>query len=197
MNTNKFYGFLFGLVVPFFWLFRPFKAIGREGIPEGGLMLCANHSGLSDPLYIIFAMGRRRRPRIMAKEELRKIPVIGFILHKIGLIWVKRGENDITAIKTSLKVLKGGEQLLIFPEGTRHDEVGEGKTGAAMMAIRAGVPILPVYVPPKKKSFRATPVVFGEAYMPFTEDRKATAEDYQQVTEDLMTRIAALRERIS
>ena len=92
------------------------------------------------------------------------------------------------------QALKGNEKLLIFPEGTRHAEIGEGKTGAAMLAIRTGVPILPVYITPERKLFQRTKVYIGEPYMPFTEKRRANAEDYERVTEDIMEHIRAIRD---
>lgn len=193
---NRWYAFLYSLVKPFFSLFHPGRMIGRENIPPGGVLICANHSDNTDPLYIIFAMGLRRLPRVMAKDELRRIPIVGFLLNKIGLIWVKRGQNDIGAVREGLKALKNGETMLMFPEGTRHDEIGEGKTGAAMLAIRAGVPVLPMYLPKKKFWFRRTPIIVGEPYMLFTEDRKPNSDDYHIVTEELMRRIAALGEKL-
>ena len=88
-----------------------------------------------------------------------------------------------------------GEKLLIFPEGTRHDEIGEGKTGATMMAIRTGSPILPIYISPDRVKGQPTKVYIGEPYMPFTEERKATAADYEAVTAGIMDRIRAIRDR--
>lgn len=194
---NAMYRFIYGIIWPFFSLVHPGRVIGRENIPEGGAMICANHSRNSDPLFIVFGMTRTVSLRIMAKEEMRHWPIAGPLLNKADLmIWVKRGTSDIGAIKSALKTLKEGRKLLIFPEGTRSDEIAEGKTGAAMMAIRAKVPIVPVYVPPKKLWFRRTPVVIGEPYMPFTEDRKANLEDYRAVTADMMARIAALAEQV-
>ena len=73
------------------------------------------------------------------------------------------GKSDVGAIKSALKALKGKEKLLIFPEGTRHEEIGEGKTGAAMMAIRTGVPVLPVYIAPERTPFHRTKVYIGGA----------------------------------
>ena len=75
-----------------------------------------------------------------------------------------------------------------------HAEIGEGKTGAAMMAIRTGVPILPVYIDPERKAFRRTRVYIGEPYLPFPEKRRANAEDYEVVTEEIMNRIRAVRD---
>jgi 1-acyl-sn-glycerol-3-phosphate acyltransferase len=171
--------------------------IGRENIPEGSALICANHTRNSDPFFIVFALTKRVKLKIMAKEEMTRWPIVGPILSKVDLmIWVKRGKADIGAVKAALKALKGEEKLLIFPEGTRSEEIGEGKTGAAMMAIRAGVPIIPVYVPAKKRWFRRTPIVIGEAYYPFVEERKPTLEDYRMVTKDLMQRIGKLEEKL-
>ncbi len=193
---NLMYRFLYCLVWPFFNLLHPVRVIGRENIPAGSALICANHTRNSDPLFILFAIKRKTTLRIMAKEEMRRWPIVGPLLHRADLmIWVKRGQNDIGAIKAALKTLKEGRKLLIFPQGTRSEDIGEGKTGAAMMAIRGGVPIVPLYIPAKKRWFARTPVVIGEAYMPFTEERKATTEDYRVVTETLMGRIAALEEQ--
>ena len=73
-------------------------------------------------------------------------------------------------------------------------EFGAAKTGAAMLAIRTGVPILPVYITPERKLFQRTKVYIGEPYMPFTEKRRANAEDYERVTEDIMEHIRAIRD---
>lgn len=189
---NGLYRMLYAVVWPFFNLFHPCRVLGKERLPEGGALICPNHTRNSDPLLVVFAMGLKNGPQIMAKEELSRIPLVGYLLKKAGLIFVKRGAADISAVRSALKALKAGRKLLIFPEGTRHEETGEGKTGAAMIAIRAGVPILPMYIPAKKLWFRRTPVVFGEPYLPFTEERKPTTEDYRAATEELMARIREL-----
>ena len=101
----------------------------------------------------------------------------------------------MAAVKRALKCLKDGDKLLMFPEGTRSKdgEMREAKTGAAMFAIRTGVPIVPMYIPAEKKWFRRTPVVFGEAFYPQIEGKKGTPEDYERVADELMERIAALK----
>lgn len=174
-------------------LHKPTKVYGQENIPEGGAVLCANHVHNSDPFYITYSFQRSDHLWIMAKEELKHWPVVGPLLDWLGfLIWVKRGKSDVGAVKAALKALKGGEKLLIFPEGTRNDELGEGKTGAAMMAIRTGVPIVPIHISPSRKAFQPVEVRIGEAYQPFTEDRRANAEDYRVATDVLMEKIKAL-----
>ena len=113
----------------------------------------------------------------------------------MGVFGVDRGKSDVKAIKEALRVLKEGHKLLLFPEGTRFrsGETQGAKTGAAMLALRTGVPIVPIWMPAKKKWFRRTPVVFGEAYYPeMPEGAKPTNEDYRRVADDLLARIMAL-----
>lgn len=180
-------------IINFVSLLKPKRIYGAENVPEGGAVICANHVHFSDPFYIVHAIPRRHKIWVMAKEEISHWPVIGPILTwSEFIIFVKRGKADIGAVKAGLKALKGGEKLLIFPEGTRNDELGDGKTGAAMMAIRTGVPILPVHISPQRKLFRPIEIRIGQPYMPFTEDRKANAEDYQVATDALMEKIRAL-----
>ena len=137
----------------------PLKAYGKENIPAGGAVICSNHVHNSDPFYIVYSFHRKDKIWIMAKEEIRHYPVVGRLLNWLGfVIWVRRGKSDVGAIKSALKALKGKEKLLIFPEVTRHEEIGEGKTGAAMMAIRTGVPVLPVYIAPERTPFHRTKV---------------------------------------
>ena len=189
-----FYTIIYCLVYPFFNLVHPCRPIGREKIPAGAVVLCPNHTGLSDPLYVVFAMGLKNRPQVMAKAEFMRTPVLGWLLKKAGVFAVDRGKSDVGAIKKAMKCLKNGEKLLIFPEGTRskNGELGGGKTGAAMLAVRTGAPILPIYVPAKKLWFRRTPVVFGEAYLPHAESQRGSAEEYKKIAADLLERIAAL-----
>lgn len=176
-----------------FW--KPTRVYGLENFPEGPALICANHVHNSDPFYIVTSLPRRDRVWIMAKEEISHWPVVGPLLSWFGfLIWVKRGKSDVGAVKSALKALKGGEKLLIFPEGTRNEELGEGKTGAAMMAIRAKVPILPVHISGERGFLTRVKVRIGQPYLPFTEERKATTEDYQRATDALMEKIRALGE---
>ena len=183
--------FIFGILT----LRWPLKTYGKKNIPKGGAVICCNHVHNSDPFYVVYSFPVKDKIWVMAKEEIKHYPFAGWLLNWLGfVIWVRRGKSDVGAVKSALKALKGNEKLLIFPEGTRHAEIGEGKTGAAMLAIRTGVPILPVYITPERKLFKRTKVYIGEPYMPFTEKRRANAEDYERVTEDIMEHILAIRD---
>lgn len=194
---NKWYSFLYLVISAFLRVFHPWEAVGLEGLPEGGVLVCGNHTTLGDPLYVLCAVGARPQFHIMAKQELVNIPVFGPLITKAGVIGVKRGKADVGAIKKSLRVLKDGGKLLLFPEGTRvrEGEAGVGHTGAAMLAAKADVPILPVYIQPKKRWFKKTTVVFGQPYKPEYPGKKPTPEDYQRITDDLMARIVKLGEQ--
>lgn len=185
---------LYAIIWPFFNLLHPVRAIGRENIPEGAAVVCPNHTTIGDPFYVVFACGRRYPMRAMAKIQIMRIPLIGWLLGRAGVFGVDRGHADMKAVKTALKFLKNGNKVLMFPEGTRVHE-GEdvaAKTGAAMFATRTGAPLLPVYIQPKKRRFRFTRVVIGEPYYPEFQGRKPTAGELDEITEELMRRIHSL-----
>ena len=71
----------------------------------------------------------------------------------------------------------------------------EAKAGAAMLAVRTGVPLIPVYIPEKKRWFGITKVVIGEPFFPQVRSKKGSAEEYQTIAEDLMERIRSLEEQ--
>ena len=197
MKKNKMYS----VIYPFIWiymkLFHPWKAVGAENIPEGASLICGNHTSLGDPLYVVCAMGRKRQTHVMAKAEIMKWPVVGFLLKKAGIFGVNRGKSDMAAVKEAIRVLRAGERLLMFPEGTRvkEGEVSEAHTGAALLATRTGTPLVPVYISPNKRRFRKTAVVFGQPYHPDFEGRKPSASDYQRIADDLLHRVRALEEQ--
>lgn len=191
MTEKKWYKFFYAIVWPFIMLFYPMKFIGKENIPEGGALVCANHSSAVDPFFLAFALGRNRQIRAMAKESLLNIFFIGKILKLVGTFGVRRGASDIHAVKYALEELKKGEYVVLFPEGTRvkSREAGEPKTGAAMLATRTGVNVLPVYIPMHKKPFRINRVYIGKPYKMAPEGKRATSKDYEMFTADLMDRI--------
>ncbi len=194
---NKVYSVLYPVIWIFMRIFHPWNAVGVENIPEGAALICGNHSTLGDPLYVVCCMGGKRQTHVMAKAEIMKWPVVGFLLKKAGIIGINRGKSDMAAVKECLRVLKNGERLLMFPEGTRVKD-GESSgvhTGAAMFATRTGTPLVPVYISPQKRIFRKTTVIFGCPYHPEFEGRKPSADDYQRIADDLLARVNALGEQ--
>lgn len=192
---RRWYTGIYLLLYPLFRLVHPSLAVGVEGLPEGGALLCPNHTKASDPFLVVFALGLGRPVSAMAKAEIMAVPVVGWLLERAGVFGIDRGRADVGAVKTAMKRLKAGEKLLLFPEGTRvkeGEESSEAKHGAILLALSTGVPIVPVYVPRRKNWFRPTRVVFGEAYHPVIAGRRATAEEYDQLARELMERIWAL-----
>jgi len=192
----KFFRFMFTIAAPVICLFRPFRVIGKENLISGPAMVCSNHSAMIDPFLIAIAFGIDDNVHVIAKIELFRIPVISAILWKLGMICVDRSINDISSIKASLGYLKKGEKVVIFPEGTRSSEYDahSAKSGAVKLAERAGVPVIPVFVPRKKPFFKRSDLVFGEPYLIEKKSEKRTAEEYVKLSEELMEKIQALGE---
>ena len=150
----------------FFW--HPvFRVTGREKLPAGSCILCANHSGMADPVWILLALPEKRMIRIMAKQELRRVPFIGWVMEKFRVIFVNRGAHDTGAFSQCLDALEQEhDKLLVFVEGTRcnKDKHVRAKTGAVRMAADSGVPVVPVFVTRNKTPFCPIRVIFGEPY---------------------------------
>lgn len=157
------------LALPLRFLF-PTKIIGKENIPKGACILSSNHTSNMDAVMI--AVKTWEKKYYLAKKELFQNKVFGFFLTKLGAIKIDRQSNDLTAIKNCLKVLKDNKKLVIFPEGTRvHNEnmeLGEVKHGVAMFAVKAKVPIVPIFIMKKPKLFRRNRIFVGK---PFTLDQ--------------------------
>lgn len=130
-----------GFVIPA--LFRT-TVIGRENVPaNGGVILAGNHISYADPVLL---WCRSPRPvHFMAKSELWDSSVLGWSLDHFWAFPVTRGEADRAALAKAGEYLSAGDPVGIFPEGTRNrDGVAEAQGGAAFIALRSGVPIVPV-----------------------------------------------------
>lgn len=188
---RRLHNFLSFILFPFFRI----KSVGRENIPKGPALFCANHSSNFDPILMSIAIGIQHHPHYMAKIELFRIPVVSSVLKAIGSFPVDRSRNDINAIKTALKYLKAGEKVGIFPEGTRFrsDHESEAKRGAVKMADQMSVPVIPVYIPRNKKPFHRYTIVIGTPYLVNPERKKLTNADYDTIADTLMVKIAELK----
>lgn len=129
---------------------------GPGADPAGSCIFCANHSGMADPTWILLALPEKKMIRIMAKQELRRVPFIGWVMEKFRVIFVNRGAHDIAAFSQCVDALaREQEKLLVFVEGTRcnREKHVRAKTGAVRMAAQAGVPVVPVFVTRNKTPF--------------------------------------------
>ncbi len=168
---------------------------GKENIPtEGTYVVCANHKSMMDPPLLCCCLPFP--VRFMAKEELFRNKLLGGILYAVGAFPIKRGKSDVGALRSAIKMLESNENVAIFPEGTRSkgDTMKRGKQGAALIAIKAGVNILPVgiegdYKLFRKMTFRIGKVISLEEFF----EKKTTGDDLQSVTDEkIMPSIGAL-----
>jgi len=155
------------ILIIFFGTFYRVKVINKENIPDkGAALLCANHIGELDMFFIGYRL--KRLVRWMAKEELFKNKLVGAFISWLGAFPIKRGKADVESIKTSIRLLNEGHIVGIFPEGTRMRNRDRNKIkvhrGAAMIALRAGVPIIPVAIEASYKPFSKVRVVFGKPF---------------------------------
>ncbi len=184
------YVFWYLLLYPLARLIVPCVVNGRENIPQGACIVCANHTNILDPVLIAYAFGRKCQLFFMAKAELFKVPIVGSIFKTVGVFPIVRGETDINSIRTAMKHLKNGDKIMMFPEGTRvkEDDLIAAKSGAVRIAIKMKVPVLPIHLSKGKKAFSRSKLVIGEPYML----QAPLDKNYAPLISELMDKIHAL-----
>ena len=170
------------------------KIIGKENVPkDGALIFCGNHRNYLDPPLMVATAGRH--VHFIAKEELRKVKFFAFLGMVFDAIYVKRDAKDIGAIKTSLKYLKDGACIALFPEGTRNgaEKGEEAKNGVSYFVLNSNSKVIPVGIKGGLKPFEKTVITYGKP-MDFEEERKnrKDKEVMKKVTEDIMKEIFEL-----
>jgi 1-acyl-sn-glycerol-3-phosphate acyltransferase len=179
----------------FYGLYR-LQARGREHLPrDGGFVLAANHVSNLDPWPLGLPIWPRRFLRFMAKSELYWWP-LSLILDLVGAFPVRRGQADEEAIATAVALARDGHVIAMFPHGTRQRKglrkrfEARPRTGAARIALDAGVPLVPAAIKGTDRLARLgrLRVVYGEPLPP-----EGTA---QELTERLMAEIDRLYETL-
>lgn len=169
------------------------KVIGKENIPkEGPVIYCGNHRSYLDPPLIVVTAGRH--VRFMAKEELTKNKFLAFLGVVFNAILVKRDSKEVVAIKESLKTLKNGDCLALFPEGTRNGlEKGEKvKDGVAFFAVRSGAKVVPCGIKGGKKGDWKVTITYGKP-LDFSKYKGTKdKETLDKVTSEIMDNIISL-----
>jgi 1-acyl-sn-glycerol-3-phosphate acyltransferase len=173
----------------FFMLTGGFRVVDAKNVPKSGpLILAPNHSSFLDPPALACALPRMTT--FMAKEELFRNKLFGWLISSVGSFPVRRGTTDMEAIRNAAKLLESGSALLIFPEGTRND----GDTmlpinrGVELLARKSGASVVPVGIVGthikwgkgrKRKLFQKVTVNFGEPIRPedFGDSKAAFAEE--------------------
>ena len=186
-------------------IWNRFQAFGSENMPaQGGVIIASNHASFMDPPIVSCGL-MHRYVRFMARDTLFKNRVGKWWAENIGVVSIDRNRGDVAAFKAALAILKAGGALCLFPEGTRtlDGNLQKPKAGIGFLIIKAGVPVLPVYV---EGSFNALhkgakwikpakiKVYYGASISPAEFKQLGSCRDvYEKATELVMARIADLR----
>ncbi len=194
-HINSFLNFLRILIIPIYWLIKPFRFYGKKKIPAGACVYVCNHFTMLDAAYV--AATTWEQIHFIAKKEIEETFGLGFLARKAKAIFATRDGNDIRTLLDCFKCLKNGEKIAVFPEGTRNKENEEllpFRHGAAAMAIKAKAPVLPMVIYNRPKMFRCTHILVGDP-IELTEyyDRKLTQTDYNEADEKLRSMLQTVR----
>jgi 1-acyl-sn-glycerol-3-phosphate acyltransferase len=196
---------LYNVVAALSWpvlygLFR-LRVQGQENVPEsGGYVLACNHLSNFDPWPLGMPLWPRRWLRFMAKSELYWWPAT-YVLDAAGAFPVHRGRADVEAVQTAVRLAREGNVVVMFPEGTRRRKglvkrhQARGRSGAARIALEAGVPLVPAAVAGTDRLLRLGPLRIAYGAPIQMEDLRATGGKRhvsQEATDQLMARIAEL-----
>ena len=191
------------LSLPFVKGLYRLHARGLEHLPEGGFVLAANHTSNFDPWPLGIPFLPDRQLRFMAKSELFN-PILAPFLRAGGAFKVRRGEGDVEAMRTAIELVKDGEIVVMFPEGTRQTKglrkkrAARPHTGAARIALAAGAPLVPAAIAGTDRLSRLGPlrVAYGEPIDVSDLDGADTKTSAQVATDRLMTKIGELKETL-
>jgi 1-acyl-sn-glycerol-3-phosphate acyltransferase len=182
-------------------LTRVDQIIGLENIPtEGPAILMINHISFVDPIIMVHVIPRDIVP--LAKVESYEYPIVGIFPRLWGVIPVQRDGVDRHAVQLALDVLRGGEILLVAPEGTRAPALQPPREGAVYLASRSGAPIIPVGIE-GSEGFPSLPILsrwkepgatvtIGRPFRVRPAYRRARGDQMRQISDEAMYRLAAL-----
>jgi 1-acyl-sn-glycerol-3-phosphate acyltransferase len=175
------------------------RSRGIENLPDGGFVLAANHTSNFDPWPLGIPLFPHRQLRFMAKSELFN-PILKPILVGGGAFPVRRGQADLQAIGRAVELVRDGEVVVMFPEGTRRKKglrkkhEARAHTGAARIALTAGVPLVPAAIKGTDRLSRLAPlrVAYGRP-IPLDDLRgREISPAAREATERLMAEIHEL-----
>lgn len=170
------------------------KKVNEKNIPdEGAYIICANHVNMLDALAVV--CGCKRKVRFICKESMFKNKALCWALKLADTIPLNREKNDIESMKRSLKALKNGDILGVFPEGTRKgmEKNLKAKSGAAFFSLKTGTKVIPLGIQGSFKPFTKVKLVFGEP-LDFSEyyGKEKDKEALEKVTNIIMDNIVML-----
>ena len=194
-STSGLLKFLRIIFIPFYFLLKPFRFYGNKKVPDGACVFVGNHYTLFDIVYP--ACLTWDGIHFLSKKENMNAPLLGRLCRAVKVISVNRDGNDVRALLDCFKCLKNGEKISVYPEGTRNKTDAEMlpfKHGAAVMAIKAKVPVIPVMLYSKPRFFRCTHVLVGDP-VDLSEfyDRKLTDEEATKADDKIRDVLLGLR----
>ena len=145
--------------------FFPVKVYGERNIPNKKCLVVGNHLSGWEP--IIFTIWTKHILSFVYKAEFRKIPFLKWVFDELDCVPVRRGDIDMNATKTIMRLLHDDKAVFLFPEGTRNpsrDTLQEFRTGAALFAIKTRSPIRPFYIWDKTKALHKNYILVGEEF---------------------------------
>lgn len=201
---SSFYRVCHFLVAWIFKLVMRIRVVNKEKRPkrgDGPFIICANHLSASDPIAIAVAL-TKIQPHYLAKEELFKNKLVGWLFRNLGMIPVTRSGNDVGALKTTIKWLRDGKSIGIFPQGTRHPGKNPRDTkvrgGVGMIQAYSDAPVLPIYIKTKDhkfKLFRKITVIVGDVITSEEIGKEGRgSEEYNRIGNLIFDRICTLGE---
>lgn len=156
---------------------------------QGGAVLAVNHTSFSDP-FLVGVTVWYRRLYFLAAEAVMQGKLRTWLLKGVGAIRIDRNCADIEAIRNCVNVLKKGHLIAIFPQGgiTHDDQITAIKSGAVLIALQAGVPIIPMHIFPKKHFFSRRVTVIGNPIDPkqYIQSKFPSTKDIESVSQILM-----------
>jgi 1-acyl-sn-glycerol-3-phosphate acyltransferase len=199
MRPAPLYNLIGILSAPVLYGLYRLRARGKENLPEGGFVLACNHISSLDPWVVGMPLWPRRFLRFMAKSELYW-PPLKYVLNGAGAFPVRRGQRDVVAIETAVQLARDGHVVAMFPEGTRRTKglvkrfEARPRSGAARIALEAGVPLVPAAVKGTDKLLLLGRLTVAYGTPVEIDDLRGAdvAEAAHEATERLMARIAEL-----
>lgn len=199
MRPTPLYNLIGILSAPVLYGLYRLRARGRRNLPDGGFVLACNHVSSFDPWVVGMPLWPRRFLRFMAKSELYWWPLKA-VLDRVGAFPVRRGQRDVAAIETAVRLAREGHVVTMFPEGTRRTKglvkrfEARPRSGAARIALEAGVPLVPAAVKGTDKLTRLGRLSVAYGAPVEIDDLRGIdfGEAAHEATERLMARIAEL-----
>ena len=175
--------------------FYPCKVYGDRNLPNKKCLVVGNHVSGWDP--IMFTLYTKNVVSFVYKAEFEKNVFLHWVFDGLECIPVRRGEVDLNATKSILRLLKNDKAVCLFPEGTRNPNVDclqEFHTGAALFALKTNAPLRPFYIWDKTKAFRRNYIIIGEEFtLEQFYDQPISRKTLEEATEIIKSKVDELR----